>query len=48
MTPVKFVQNPAEVKGPAPEIGQHTEEILLDFGYTWEDIAQFKAKNVIL
>ena len=48
MTPVKFVQNPAEVKAPAPEIGQHTEEILLEMGYTWEDIAQLKARNVIL
>lgn len=48
MTPVKFVQNPAEVKAPAPEIGQHTEEVLLELGYTWEDIANLKAKNVIL
>jgi crotonobetainyl-CoA:carnitine CoA-transferase CaiB-like acyl-CoA transferase len=48
MTPVKFVQNPAEVRAPAPEIGQHTEEILLEMGYTWEDIAQLKARNVIL
>jgi crotonobetainyl-CoA:carnitine CoA-transferase CaiB-like acyl-CoA transferase len=47
MTPVKFVQDPAEVKNPAPELGQHTEEILLEMGYTWEDIAQFKAGNVI-
>lgn len=48
MTPVKFIQNPAEVKAPAPELGQHTEEILLEMGYTWEDIAHLKAKNVIL
>jgi crotonobetainyl-CoA:carnitine CoA-transferase CaiB-like acyl-CoA transferase len=48
MTPVKFVQNPAEVKACAPEIGQHTEEILLEMGYTWDDIAQLKVKNVIL
>jgi crotonobetainyl-CoA:carnitine CoA-transferase CaiB-like acyl-CoA transferase len=48
MTPVKFVQNPAEVKASAPELGQHTEEVLLEMGYTWEDIANFKAKNVIL
>jgi len=48
MTPVKFCQNPAEVKMPAPEVGQHTEEVLLGLGYSWEDIAQLKAQNAIL
>jgi crotonobetainyl-CoA:carnitine CoA-transferase CaiB-like acyl-CoA transferase len=47
-TPVKFRQNPAAVKGPAPELGQDTEEILLDLGYSWEDIAQLKEQSVIL
>jgi len=47
-TPVKFIQNPASVRTPAPEVGQHTEEILLDLGYSWEDIAQLKDQGVIL
>ncbi len=47
-TPVKFCQNPASVRAPAPEVGQHTEEILLDLGYSWEDIAQLKEQEVIL
>ncbi|MBI2829738.1 MAG: CoA transferase [Chloroflexi bacterium] len=47
-TPVKFPQNPASVRAPAPEVGQHTEEILLDFGYRWEDIARLKEQGVIL
>jgi len=47
-TPVKFSQNPASVRAPAPEIGQHTEEVLLDLGYSWEDIAQLKERGVIL
>jgi crotonobetainyl-CoA:carnitine CoA-transferase CaiB-like acyl-CoA transferase len=47
-TPVKFCQNPVSIKGPAPEIGQHTEEILLELGYTWDDIAQLKEQGVIL
>jgi len=47
-TPVKFQQDPSDVKGPAPEIGQHTEEILLSMGYTWEDIAKMKEEQVIL
>jgi formyl-CoA transferase len=48
MTPVKFCQDAAEVRGPAPELGQHTEEILTDLGYSWEDIATLKANNAIL
>ena len=47
-TPVKFCQDPASVRAPAPELGQHTEEILLDLGYSWEDISQLKEQGVIL
>jgi len=32
---------------PAPELGQHTEEILLEHGYTWQDIARFKEQGII-
>ena len=46
-TPVRFYQNPATVRIPAPEVGQHTEEILLDMGYTWDDIAQLKEQKAI-
>jgi crotonobetainyl-CoA:carnitine CoA-transferase CaiB-like acyl-CoA transferase len=47
-TPVKFRQNPASVKTAAPEVGQHNEEILLEMGYSWDDIAQLKEQGVIL
>jgi len=47
-TPVKFSQNPATIKSPCPELGQHNEEILLDLGYSWDDIARFKEQGVIL
>ncbi|MFC1952535.1 CaiB/BaiF CoA transferase family protein [Chloroflexota bacterium] len=47
-SPVKFIQNPAVVKGPAPETGQNTEEILLEMGYDWEGIGQFKEQGIIL
>ncbi|MFC2014492.1 CaiB/BaiF CoA transferase family protein [Chloroflexota bacterium] len=47
-TPVKFNQNPAEVRASAPEVGQNTEEILLELGYAWEDIAALKEKGIIL
>jgi crotonobetainyl-CoA:carnitine CoA-transferase CaiB-like acyl-CoA transferase len=32
---------------PAPEFSQHTEEILLEHGYAWEDITQLKDQGVI-
>jgi formyl-CoA transferase len=46
-TPVGFRQNPASVRTPAPEVGQHTEEVLLELGYDWEDIARFKDEGAI-
>ena len=45
--PWAFHDTPASVKREAPELGQHTEEILLEFGYTWEDIAELKEAEVI-
>lgn len=47
-TPVKFRQNPASVRNSAPEVGQHTEETLLNLGYSWDDITQLKEQEVIL
>jgi len=46
-SPVKFSKTPATVRAPAPEFGEHTEEILLECGYTWEDIEKFKHDGVI-
>ena len=47
-TPVTFKQNPAEVRTTSPEVGQHTEEILLDLGYSWEEISEFKDDKTII
>jgi crotonobetainyl-CoA:carnitine CoA-transferase CaiB-like acyl-CoA transferase len=44
--PIKLSKTPVTVKT-APEFGQHTEEVLLEHGYTWEDIAKFKEEKVI-
>ncbi|MBI4283197.1 MAG: CoA transferase [Chloroflexi bacterium] len=45
--PIKLGKTPAAVRTPAPEFNQHTEEILLEHGYTWEDIARFKERSII-
>jgi crotonobetainyl-CoA:carnitine CoA-transferase CaiB-like acyl-CoA transferase len=47
-TPMRFQRTPAGVRGPAPELGQHTELTLLDLGYTWDDIAALKAQGAII
>ena len=47
-TPIRFHQNPAIPKSPAPQVGQHTEEILLELGYNWDDISGLKDQKVIL
>ena len=46
--PWDFSETPASWRREAPEFGQHTEEILLEMGYNWDDIAQFKQDGVII
>jgi crotonobetainyl-CoA:carnitine CoA-transferase CaiB-like acyl-CoA transferase len=45
--PIKFHKSPARLRLPAPEFGQHTEEILLEKGYDWEEIIQLRDEGVI-
>jgi crotonobetainyl-CoA:carnitine CoA-transferase CaiB-like acyl-CoA transferase len=44
---IKLGKTPAAIRIPGPEFSQHTEEILLELGYTWEDIDRFKELKVI-
>jgi crotonobetainyl-CoA:carnitine CoA-transferase CaiB-like acyl-CoA transferase len=44
--PVKLSKTPM-VARPAPEFSQHTEEVLLESGFTWEQISEFKGMGVI-
>ncbi len=45
--PVKLSETPVNIRMPAPVFGQHTEEVLLEHGYTWEDIEQLRNAKVI-
>ncbi|MFC2017590.1 CoA transferase, partial [Chloroflexota bacterium] len=46
--PVRFSKTPGALRLPAPEFGQHTEEVLFDIGeYSWEEIAELRSKGVI-
>ena len=47
-SPVKFSETPSSIKSTAPDLGQHTEEVLLELGYAWEDIVRLKEQGVIL
>ena len=46
--PWDYSQTPASIRREAPELGQHTEEILLELGYNWDDITELKTGEVIL
>jgi crotonobetainyl-CoA:carnitine CoA-transferase CaiB-like acyl-CoA transferase len=44
---VQFDETPPG-RGRAPEHGQHTEEILLELGFDWDDIGKAKDSGAIL
>jgi crotonobetainyl-CoA:carnitine CoA-transferase CaiB-like acyl-CoA transferase len=46
-TPVDFSTVTPRPAPPAPEAGQHTEEVLLELGRTWDDLLTLKENGVI-
>jgi crotonobetainyl-CoA:carnitine CoA-transferase CaiB-like acyl-CoA transferase len=46
--PVRLSETPGSVRLPAPEFGEHTEEILTGLlGYSWEQIGILREGEVI-
>jgi len=45
--PIKFSATPGEVRHAAPELGEHTDEVLRGAGYTAEDIRRLRKDGVI-
>ena len=43
----RFEVSPAAITGPAPKLGQHTREVLLELGYSEGDIAAFLKADVV-
>ncbi len=46
-TPIGFSETPIQMKGPQPELGQHTEEVLLEMGYDWSAIVELREAGAI-
>jgi crotonobetainyl-CoA:carnitine CoA-transferase CaiB-like acyl-CoA transferase len=47
--PIGLSKTPGSVRALGPELGQHTEELLVDtLGYSWEEIGALKEQGAIL
>lgn len=45
--PFTLTKTPMSIRREAPTLGQHTEEVLLEFGYTWDDITGLRDREAI-
>ncbi len=45
--PMRFDDEPTFPRGAAPELGQHTEEILLETGLDWDEISQLRESGAL-
>ena len=46
--PVKLSDTPGSIRRPAPSLGQHTDEILAQFGYTQQESGSYKASGIVI
>jgi len=44
---VNLSATPGTIRAPAPEFGQHTEDVLLEAGFTWEEIGKLREQGAI-
>jgi crotonobetainyl-CoA:carnitine CoA-transferase CaiB-like acyl-CoA transferase len=45
--PIKLSKTPAEIRCKAPELGEHTDDVLREFGYSEDDLAKLKEAGII-
>ena len=45
--PIRLSRNPEKIRAPAPLLGQHTDEVLLEHGYSAEDVARFRKEHTV-
>lgn len=46
-SPVRFSDTPARASGVVPQLGQHTEDVLLELGYTPDEISHLSTSGAI-
>ena len=47
-SPIIFGDTPPQAQGAAPLLGRHTEEVLLESGFSWEEMDRLKSSGAIL
>ena len=45
--PIRLSDTPARPGQLAPELGQHTEEVLLEIGLEWDEITKLKQDGAL-
>jgi crotonobetainyl-CoA:carnitine CoA-transferase CaiB-like acyl-CoA transferase len=45
--PFHMTETQPEIKRVAPQFGEHTEEVLLERGFSWEEIQKFREEQII-
>jgi formyl-CoA transferase len=45
--PMHFAGHTTAPPGPAPEIGEHTEEVLLEVGLSWNEIGALRSGGAL-
>jgi crotonobetainyl-CoA:carnitine CoA-transferase CaiB-like acyl-CoA transferase len=46
-TTIHFSDTPGKIWGPPPVVGQHTREIMVEYGYTEDEIAKLLASAAV-
>lgn len=44
---IQLGKTPDQIRNAAPEFGQHTEEVLLELGYSWDDVTRMKEQKIV-
>jgi crotonobetainyl-CoA:carnitine CoA-transferase CaiB-like acyl-CoA transferase len=46
-TPVELSKTPGEIRHRAPQLGEHTDAILMEIGYNASEIAELRSKRIV-